>query len=71
MMDMELKLADILNPDQLMEGDIIKVEGEYFTIDAISDADEGYSLTVLNDYDEKLEIIVDDEDQIELYVFVE
>jgi hypothetical protein len=69
--NMQLKLADILNPDQLMEGDVIKLENEFFTISYIEFLDEGYNLGLINDFDEVVEISIDDEQQIELYVYVE
>ena len=69
-MGMELRLADVLKVYQLMEGDIIKIEGEYFTVDSIH-VDEGYHLTLINDYEEKLDITVDDEEEVELFVYVD
>ena len=36
MKDVELKFADNLKPSQLMEGDLIKVDDEYVTIETIT-----------------------------------
>lgn len=70
-MDMELKLADILNPDQLMEGDIIKIDDEYFTIKEMMQNDEGFNISVINDYEEQLDIFLFDDETVQLYVYVE
>jgi hypothetical protein len=70
-LDMQLKLADILLPDQLMEGDIIKIDGEYFTIKEMMQNDEGFNISVLNDYDEQLDMFLWDDEKVELYVYVE
>jgi hypothetical protein len=68
---MQLKLADTLFPDQLMEGDIIKIDGEYFTIKEMIQNDEGFNISVLNDYEEQLDIFLFDDETVQLYVFVE
>jgi len=70
-LDMQLKLADTLFPDQLMEGDIIKIDGEYFTIKEMIQNDEGFNISVLNDYEEQLDIFLFDDETVQLYVFVE
>jgi len=70
-LDMQLKLADTLFPDQLMEGDIIKIDGEYFTIKEMVRNDEGFNISVLNDYEEQLDIFLFDDETVQLYVYVE
>ena len=70
-MDMQLKLADTLFPDQLMEGDIIKIDGEFFTIKEMVRNDEGFNISVLNDYEEQVDIFLFDDETIQLYVYVE
>ena len=70
-LDMQLKLADTLLPDQLMEGDIIKIDGEYFTIKEMMQNDEGFNISVINDYEEQLDIFLWDDEHVELYVYVE
>ena len=70
-LDMQLKLADTLFPDQLMEGDIIKIDGEYFTIKEMIQNDEGFNISVLNDFDEQVDIFLFDDETVQLYVFVE
>lgn len=68
---MELRLADTLFPNQLMENDLIKLDDEYFTVQSITENEEGVNLVVLNDYDEPIDIFLFDDEQVELYVFVE
>jgi hypothetical protein len=70
-LDMQLKLADTLFPDQLMEGDIIKIDDEYFTIKEMMRNDEGFNISVLNDYEEQLDIFLFDDETVQLYVYVE
>jgi hypothetical protein len=70
-LDMQLKLADTLFPDQLMEGDIIKIDDEYFTIKEMIQNDEGFNISVLNDFDEQVDIFLFDDETVQLYVYVE
>ena len=69
--DMETRFADLLYPNQLMEGDLIKVEGEFFTIKYVDEGSEGCNVGMLNDYEELVETFFFDDEQIELYVYVE
>ena len=69
--DMETRFADLLYPNQLMEGDLIKVEGEFFTIKSINEGDEGCNVGLINDFDELVETFFFDDEQIEFYVYVE
>jgi hypothetical protein len=69
--DMELRFADSLYPNQLMENDIIKLDEEYFTVKALSENDEGFNIVVADDYDELLDVFLFDDEKVELYVFVE
>lgn len=71
MMDMDTRFADMLRPDQLMEGDLVKVEGEFFTIKYVDEGDEGCNVGLINDFDELIETFFFDDEQIELYVYVE
>ena len=71
MMNMELRFADHLFPNQLMEGDIIKVDEEFFTIHSLVQNDEGFNIVALDDFDEPIDIFLWDDEQVELYVFVE
>ena len=69
--NMEMRFADMLSPNQLMEGDLIKVEGEFFTIKYVDEGEEGCNVGMLNDFDELVETFFFDDEQIELYVYVE
>ena len=71
MMSMELRFADHLLPNQLMEGDIIKVDEEFFTIHSLVQNDEGFNIVALDDFDEPIDIFLWDDEKVEFYVFVE
>jgi hypothetical protein len=71
MMNMELRFADHLLPNQLMEGDIIKVDEEFFTIHSLVQNDEGFNIVALDDFDEPIDIFLWDDEKVEFYVFVE
>jgi len=71
MMSMELRFADHLLPNQLAEGDLIKIENQYLTIKEIREIDTGYFLTLLDDFDDEIEYFLGDDEKIEWYVFVE
>ena len=68
--NMEMRFADLLRPNQLMEGDLVKVEGEFFTIKYVDEGSEGCNVGMLNDFDELVETFFFDDEQIELYVYV-
>jgi hypothetical protein len=71
MMSMELRFADHLLPNQLAEGDLIKLDDQYLTIKEISETNEGYNLVLLDDFDDEIEFSISDNQKIEWYVFVE
>ncbi len=54
-----------------MEGDIIKVDEEFFTIHSLVQNDEGFNIVALDDFDEPIDIFLWDDEKVELYVFVE
>ena len=66
--NMDTRFADMLRPDQLMEGDLVKVEGEFFTIKYVDEGDEGCNVGLINDFDELIETFFFDDERIELYV---
>jgi hypothetical protein len=68
---METRFADLLYPNQLMEGDLIKVDGEFYTIKSIHEGDEGCNVAMLDEYEEVIETFFFDDEQIHLYVYVE
>ena len=69
--DMELKFADNLKPSQLMEGDLIKVDNEYVTIETITENEHGFNIYTRNDFNEEGHIYLFDDETIEWYVFFE
>ena len=71
MKDMELKFADNLKPSQLMEGDLIKVDNEYVTIETITENEDGFNIYTRNDFNEEGHIYLFDDETIEWYVFFE
>lgn len=71
MMNMELRFADHLLPNQLAEGDLVKLNDEYLTIKTIMESNDGYHLVLLDDFDDEVEAFVLDNEKIEWYVFVE
>ena len=71
MMNMELVYADLLQADQLLEGDIIRHEDEFVTVKIINATDSGWSVSIVNDFGEDTEIEVADDAMIRLYVYIE
>ena len=75
MMSMNLVHADVLVPDQLMEGDIIRIEDEngeqLVEVKTIHAIEEGWVIEVVNDFGEVVDVVFDDEATIDLYVYVE
>ena len=71
MMNMELRFADHLLPNQLAEGDLVKLNDEYLTIKTIMESNDGYHLVLLDDFDDEVEAFVLDNEKIGWYVFVE
>jgi len=73
MSEMELIEADTLTPDQLMIGDLIKVNGDILEVTFIESDSTGdnYDIQTKNEFDE-LEIIqFAYTDSIPLYVFID
>jgi len=73
MNSMELIYADLLTPDQLMEEDIIEIDGDIVTVLGIdSDATgDTYYVGYVNDYGDKDVAEYKYTDTIKLYVFRE
>ena len=70
---MKLSYADLLLPNQLMEGDLINVDNDIVSVISIVEdaAGDNYVVTYRNDFDEEDEKTYHYEDKINLYVFVE
>jgi hypothetical protein len=71
MMNMELRFADYLLPNQMAEGDLIKIDDTFLTIKTITEINGGYDLILLDDFDDEVEAFIGDDDKVEWYVFVE
>ena len=71
MMNMELVYADLLQADQLLDGDIIRHEDEFVTVSKINATENGWAITITNDFGEEDKIEFDDDAMIRLYVYVE
>jgi hypothetical protein len=66
---MDYRFVDILNADQLEVGDLIGLGiigiVEIISIDSIKD---GFSLVVLNEFDEKEDVEISDDEKFELFI---
>jgi hypothetical protein len=73
MKTMELVYADLLTPNQLMEGDLIKIDGDLVEVVSVSDDATGdnYTITHRNEYGEEYEYTCTYEEVFRFYVFVE
>jgi hypothetical protein len=73
MNNMELIYADLLTPDQLMEEDIIEVDGDIVTVLGIQSDGTGdlYYIAHVNDYGDRDVTEFNYTDKIKLYVFRE
>ena len=67
---MDFVLADLLTPDQLLEGDYIKVNDEIVYVENISDDANGdiYFISITNDFSETEIIEIAYNVKVELYV---
>jgi hypothetical protein len=73
MKPMELVYADLLQPGQLMEGDLVEIDGVIVDVVSIEDDATGdnYIITYRNDYGEEDVFECNYEHVFKLYVFVE
>jgi len=70
-MNMELVYADLLQADQLMEGDIVRHNDEFVTVKSLVTTDLGWTILITNDFGEDDEFAMTDDEMIRLYVYVE
>lgn len=72
-LNMDFILADQLTPDQLLEGDYIKVDGEIVYVESITDDSTGdtYYVTVTDDFSESNIIEFNYNTKIELYALID
>jgi hypothetical protein len=73
MIDMKFIYADLLMPNQLMEGDLIDIDGEIVEVISVDDDATGdnYSITYKNEFDEQDVKMCNYEDMFKLYVFID
>ena len=75
MKTMDYIFADYLTPDQLMEGDLIKISDEYgdqiVEIKNIHAIDEGYLIEAVNDFDEDVDVPALDDTRFAWYVIAD
>ena len=65
---MDYRFVDILNADQLEVGDLIGWDSEVVKIILIQPTKTGLLLTIENDFSEKDEVEIKDEDKFELFI---
>lgn len=65
---MEYAFVDVLNADQLMIDDLIKIEDDIVQIIGLASLPNGYAISYKNDFGETDLIEVDDYAQFDLYV---
>jgi len=70
---MELVKADILQPGQLVTGDLILVDGEIVEVTSVDDHENGndYYVEYQNDFGEMDTIVVGYDDFLELYIYID
>jgi hypothetical protein len=73
MIDMKFIYADLLMPNQLMEGDLIDIDGDIVEVISVVDDATGdnYSITYKNEFDEEDVKMCNYEDMFKLYVFID
>jgi hypothetical protein len=73
MIDMELKFADTLTPDQLMVNDLIAINDEVVELIDIESDGTGtiYTIVYKNEFDEKEVAELKFDEQVSLYVYVD
>ena len=68
LISMDYRFVDILNSDQLEVGDLIGWNSEVVKIILIQPIKTGFLLHIENDFSEKDEIEIKDEDKFELFI---
>jgi hypothetical protein len=69
MLDMDYRIVDILNADQLEVDDLIGLGEDVVTIIEIASLPNGFALTVENDFGETDLVEISDDDKFNLYLF--
>lgn len=73
MTNMELVFADLLMPNQLMEGDLIQIDGDLVEVISVEDDATGdnYTINYRNDYGEVNEHTCTYEDVFKFFVYID
>jgi hypothetical protein len=73
MENMKFVYADLLTPNQLMEGDLINIDNDIVEVISVVDDATGdnYTITHRNDFGEEEETLCTFEDMFKLYVFID
>lgn len=73
MENMKFVYADLLTPNQLMEGDLINIDNDIVEVISVVDDATGdnYTITHRNDFGEEEETFCTFEDMFKLYVFID
>jgi hypothetical protein len=71
MTNMELRFADYLFPNQIAEGDLIKIDGDFLTVESWIENKEGFNFVLTDDFGDQVEIFLFDDEKVEWYVFVD
>ena len=71
MTNMELRFADYLFPNQITEGDLLKINGDFLTVESFSETKEGFNFILSDDFGDEVEIFLSDDEKVEWYVFIE
>jgi hypothetical protein len=73
MENMKFVYADLLMPNQLMEGDLINIDNDIVEVISVVDDATGdnYTITHRNDFGEEEETLCTFEDMFKLYVFID
>ena len=69
MLTMDYRLIDVLRADQLEVGDLIGLGDDVVKIISLTTTKDGFVAIVENDFNEKEEIEIGDDEQFELFVW--
>ena len=67
--DMDYRLVDILNANQLEVDDLIGIGDEVVKIISIKEFADGFHATIENEFGEKEEIEIGDDERFELFIW--
>ena len=69
--DMDYRIVDTLNVDQLEPSDLIEISGDIVQVKSIIPIKNGYAITWENEFGEKDLTEVDDYARFDLYVYLD